>query len=234
MKPYYENDGVVVYHGDAREIIPSLGEFDAVVTDPVWPNGKAEIAGKDDPEGLLKETLAICHTRRFVIHLGSESDPRILRSVPENFPFIRACWLDLSRPHYNGLILAGSEIAYVFGEFPKRQGWMVLPGMCRDSDSKGKQSDHPCPRKLTHVKWLCRYYAQGRTLDPFMGSGTTAIACKWLGIPFVGIEIEERFCEMAAERLTQHVFDFEGKPLYDGRRDESTVEATTDDERQTI
>ena len=38
MKPYYQDASVTIYHGDAREIIPSLADFDCVVTDPVWPN----------------------------------------------------------------------------------------------------------------------------------------------------------------------------------------------------
>jgi hypothetical protein len=208
LKPYYEHAGVTIYHGDCREILPCLPEANAIVTDPVWPNATADLAGKDDPEGLLRQALSLARALRLVVHLGCESDPRILRAVPDRWPFIRACWLDYSRPHYNGYVLAGSEVAYVFGALPERQGWTVLPGLCRDSDSSGKQADHPCPRKLSHVLWLCRFYAQGLVIDPFMGSGTTLVAAKQLGHPAIGIEIEERYCEIAARRLSQEVFDF--------------------------
>lgn len=212
VKPYYEQDGIVIYHGDCREVLPSLAhKFDAVITDPVWPNASADLVGKDEPQKLLKEALKLLsnRTRRIVLQLGFDTDPRFLQAVPKRFPFIRACWLDCARPHYKGFLLAGVDVAYVFGEIPKRDGWTVLPGMMRSTDSNGKETNHPCPRKLQHVRWLARYYAQGLVCDPFVGSGTTLAACKLLNIPAIGIEVEERFCEMAAGRLCQQVMQFE-------------------------
>ncbi len=211
MEPYYEEKGIVIYHGDAREILPTLSEsFDAVITDPVWPNATADIVGKDDPFGLAADVFNLLEgrTKRIVVQLGFDSDPRFLLTVPSSLSFIRACWLDCARPHYKGLLLAGVDIAYIFGAMPQRQGWTVLPGMVRSNDSKGKEADHPCPRKLQHVRWLVRYYGQGLVCDPFMGSGTTLQACHLLGLPAVGIEIEERYCEMAIERLRQGVLSF--------------------------
>lgn len=211
MTPYYSEKGITIWHGDSREVLPQIeDEFDAVITDPVWPNATADLRGKDNPQGLLADVLSLLseRTRRIVIQLGFDSDPRFLAAVPVRFPFVRACWLDCARPHYKGFLLAGVDIAYVFGEIPKRDGWTVLPGMCRSNDSNGKEVDHPCPRKLQHVRWLTRYYAQGPICDPFAGGGTTLLAAKLLGVPAVGIEIEERFCEMTAKRLSQEVFNF--------------------------
>lgn len=68
---------------------------------------------------------------------------------------------------------------------------------------------HPAVRKMKHVRWLVRHFGGGVVCDPFTGSGTTALACKSLGIPFIGIEIEERFCELAANRLRQEVLDLQ-------------------------
>ncbi|MDO8672715.1 MAG: site-specific DNA-methyltransferase [Dehalococcoidia bacterium] len=79
--------------------------------------------------------------------------------------------------------------------------------MCRDSSSDGKQSAHPCPRKIGHVRWLVsKWSAPGDCIiDPFMGSGTTILAAKSLGRRAIGIEIEEAYCRIAANRLQQDV-----------------------------
>jgi len=71
---------------------------------------------------------------------------------------------------------------------------------------------HPCARRLQHVRWLCHWFGGASVLDPFMGSGTTAVACKALGILFTGIEIEERYCELAVSRLAQDSFDLQEVP----------------------
>jgi DNA modification methylase len=68
---------------------------------------------------------------------------------------------------------------------------------------------HPCARDLDHVQWLVKWFGGESVCDPFMGSGTTALACKKLGIPFVGIEIRREFCELAVSRLSQGVLGLE-------------------------
>jgi len=70
--------------------------------------------------------------------------------------------------------------------------------------------DHPCPKPIRWVTWLTSMVSQeGETvLDPFMGSGTTLRAARDLGRKAIGIEIEERYCEIAARRLDQAVLDF--------------------------
>ena len=82
-----------------------------------------------------------------------------------------------------------------------------------DADGGGKQADHPCPRKLNHVAWLVRWWSAPAdlVLDPFMGSGTTLVAAKNLGRKAIGIEIEEKYCEIAAKRLAQEVLSFDGE-----------------------
>ena len=69
---------------------------------------------------------------------------------------------------------------------------------------------HPTQKPLALIKWCLRQFPGVETvLDPFMGSGTTLVAARQFGYAAVGIEIEERYCEMAAERLAQGVLDFE-------------------------
>ena len=206
MKPYYNEGGVTIYHGDAREIV---GRFsaDTIITDPVWPNASPLLAGADDPRGLFAATMEHAAARRLAVHLGCDSDPRFLTAVPERWEFVRACWLDLARPHYTGRILNGATVAYLFGDVPRsKPGARVIPGMMRDARPHGKEADHPCPRKLGHAEWLVRWWTEDDdvVLDPFCGSGTTLVAARKNGRRAIGIEIEEKFCEVAAKRLAQH------------------------------
>jgi hypothetical protein len=209
VTPYYSHAGITIYHGDCREILSALDPVEAVLTDPVWPNSTYQIQGWDRPKELLTEVLTVISTLRLSIHLGCNSDPRFLIAVPAKYPFFRACWLDMSRPSYRGRLLAGAEVAYFFGEPPAvRPGHHVIPGMLRDHSPQGKQADHPCPRKIAHTKWIVDKWTSPSdvVLDPFMGSGTTLRAAKDLGRQAIGIEIEERYCEIAARRLQQEVF----------------------------
>lgn len=235
MKPYFQEGCVTIYCGDAREILGEI-EAEAIITDPVWPNASKLLQGATAPRQLLAETLACAgvSAQRVVVHLGCASDPRFLTAVPERFPFIRTCWLELSVPSYAGRVLVGSDVAFVFGAAPpSRPGARVLPGRCISTTADGLRGNgrnkdrrlsaegvqlrgdslaamlpHPCPRKLTHVRWLVKWFGGAAVVDPFMGSGTTAVACKAMGVQFVGIEIEERYCEMAVERLRQRTLEF--------------------------
>lgn len=229
MKPYYEQSGVTIYHGDCREVLPTI-EAEALITDPVWPN--SIFPAVTDPQQLLAETLAVSTVERVVIHLGVDSDPRFLAAVPGRWPFIRSCSLDYALPNPKGRILYGGDVAYVFGAFPQLpKGKVLLPGryvsgQIDKSKPRGswsgkdkrytrsraecyQQLDHPAPRRLDHVRWLVGWYAGASVVDPFVGTGTTLVAAKRLGIRAIGIEIEERYCEIAAQRLSQEALPLE-------------------------
>ena len=208
MRPYYDHAGVTIYHGDCREVLPEIDGYETVVTDPVWPNSTPDLVGADRPRDLLAESARLWQCKRAAVHLGCASDPRVLTAIPDRLPFFRVCWLEYARAAYIGRLLHASDVAYLFGEPPAVEpGRVLIPGKCVDPDSKGKQSDHPTPRKLGHVVWLIGKWTDpsDTVLDPFAGSGTTLVAAKHCGRRAVGIEIEERSCEMAADRLAQEV-----------------------------
>ena len=202
---------------------------ETIITDPVWPN--SIFPDVVAPEKLLTEALACARVGRIVVHLGCDSDPRFLRAVPARFPFIRSCLLEYANPSYKGRLVYGGDIAYVYGEMPppqprsgSKRGASLIPGLCistrsdalfRRSNWNGSEKrfnrdkdntaglPHPAPRRLEHVRWLCKWFAGESVIDPFCGSGTTLVACQKMAIPAIGIEIEERYVEIAAKRLQQ-------------------------------
>lgn len=213
MRPYYEHAGITIYHGDCRHVLKRLsGKVDAVVTDPPWPTEHQYVIGNDESAELVGYVArwSVPYARRLVIHLSATTDPRLLGVVPAGMPFLCTRWLDYARPAYRGRTLS-ADVAYVFGhEFPPASEGHMLPGRtmaCRNGDTRAA-TGHPTPRKYEHARWLVRWYGGATVLDPFMGSGTTLVAAKNLGRRAIGIEIEERYCEIAAKRLAQEVMDF--------------------------
>ncbi|MEN6425983.1 MAG: site-specific DNA-methyltransferase [Phycisphaerales bacterium] len=209
MTPYYQDDACTIYHGDCRVIMPQIASA-SVITDPVWPNCPSGLLPGSERAGeLFAETMAALPSglRRLVAILRSDSDPRFLGPVP--FPFFRLQILPYVMPGYIGRNLGGDEIAYGFGEpIPSRDGQRVIPGrgpLVQPSDRA--PNGHPCSRALKHLLFLVRWWSEPEetVLDPFMGSGTTLRAAKDLGRKAIGIEIEERYCEIAAKRLAQGV-----------------------------
>ncbi len=216
MTPYYDHAGITIYHGDAHELLPGIPEVDVVLTDPPWPGVSDAIGWGATAAGTLSGALDAYGKRaaRLVVHLGCDTDPRFLQAVPPYWPFLRVCWLRFARPAYKGRLLNGSEVAYVFGEPPppRPNRRHLMPGETRTEgegtgayDNKPRRRDHPCPRRLGHVRWLLEEFGGDLVLDPFVGSGTTLIAAKQSGRRAIGIEIEERYCELAAKRLGQEV-----------------------------
>lgn len=221
LSPYYQDAAVTLYHGDCREILPQLEQQpDTCITDPVWPNS---VFPGVDPARLFSEMCALLRSDRLVAHLGCTSDVRFLAGVPERYPYLRTCWLRYARPSYRGRILIGSDVAYAFGVAPPaREHRHLLSGeiVARNNSTKlqhtgrgnGSSDDtnydelpHPAPRRLEHLTWLIHVFSDQSVLDPFAGTGTTLEAAKSLSIRAIGIEIEERYCEIAAKRLRQEV-----------------------------
>jgi len=209
MKSYYEQSGITIYHGDCREVAPCVSA-QTVITDPVWPNSKGGLIGQDRAYELFVEMIGCLSpvVDRVAVHLSCDSDPLFLFPLKYRFEFFRVVWLEMARPNYVGRLLNGSDVAYLWGVVPRSvPGQHIIPGKTICTSSNGKETSHPCPRKYSHVQWLVKWWSEqtDTILDPFMGSGTTLLAAKNLGRKAVGIEIEEKFCEVAAKRLTQEV-----------------------------
>lgn len=216
MKPYYEHAGITIYHGDCREILPQLEWCESLIADPVWPNCPAGLLpGSENPHLLFQQFWSVLGTSkptRCTFILRHDSDPRMLN--PVSLPYARATILPYVMPGYIGRYLGGDEIAYSFGSpIPSREGQKVIPGRAPAVQPDGRAANgHPCSRALSHMEFLIRWWSEPEetVLDPFCGSGTTLEAAKNQGRHAIGIEIEERWCELAVKRLGQQQLEFTG------------------------
>lgn len=195
-----------LYLADCRAVLPSICA-DVMLTDPVWPNCPPDsIPGSEDPWGLWKDTCAsLPDLKRAVICMRSDSDPRFLAYIPHSFEFFRSIQMSYVMPGYIGRKLGGDETAYWFGEpIAAAKGRNLIPGRAPSAHpNKRPPNGHPMSRAQIHFDCLVEWVAdEGETIiDPFMGSGTTGVACVKAGRPFVGIEVHEPYFEIACERV---------------------------------
>lgn len=208
-----------LYCGDSLEILPALGPVDAVVTDPVWPNNTLEEFAHIEPYGLFAAAEAVLPSHdREIICLRYNSDPRFL--APVKLPFLRVLNLPYAVPGYFGRLLGGYEYGYWFGTPSTSQPGRRVIGGYGPLAQPGEKNGHPCPRALVHFNWIVGLCSDpgDLMLDPFMGSGTTGVACANLGRRFIGIEIEPKYFDIACRRIEDaykqpRLFDDPKQPL---------------------
>jgi site-specific DNA-methyltransferase (adenine-specific) len=213
-QPCQCRDGVTIYHGDARVLLPAI-DFTGIsltLTDPPWPgtNGdhNGSMWGEIVPLKLWQAVAPYCRSERLLLWLPSYSDPREW-CAPVEKPFLRILCIRRAIPGYHGRVLQDLEVVYALGTWPPaRKGRMVIPGgLAITYKKRDRINAHPAPRSLAAQKFLVHFWSDEGdiVLDPFAGSGTTGRACKDLGRRCIQIEIEERYCEIAARRLDQGV-----------------------------
>lgn len=221
MKPYYEHAGITIYHGDCREIMPSLSA-DAVVTDPPYGVNLGEYTGTsryrneryisiEDTEEYVQRVCvpAIEHCIVAFRRVAMTPGNRCMWKYPK--PDDVGIWYNPCSTNRGrwGFSHANAFIFY-YGKDPHNTGRGMIPNSLSGACDSIADIDHPCPKPLKFMRWLVtRASLELETiLDPFMGSGTTLVAAKNLGRKAIGIEIEEKYAEIAAKRLSQEVFDF--------------------------
>jgi hypothetical protein len=222
VKPYYEADGITIYHGDCREVLHELSGA-LVLTD--MPYGEVNRAssglrslhkgGADvvtiSPRALVRLLLPVAET--FYVFCGTEQVSILRRMLVRGGCTTRlGVWHKSNPSPMNGesLWLSAIEIC-VFARKPMA----FFSEHCAAPIWKGptdSETAHPTEKPRWLFDRLVKASAPvGSTvIDPFMGSGTTLVAAKNLGRKAIGIEIEERYCEIAAQRLSQGVLDLGG------------------------
>lgn len=210
MKPYYDKDGITIYHGDCRDILSSLSEIELLLTDPPYGiNWNCDYASRfktsaKSEGGDTRRTYPPIH--------GDDKpfDPRFLLQYPTVVLWGAPCFLEylgkgtlLIWYKRDTKFLAQAEAAWM----NKGYGVYIYSEHVTKIQSERK---HPTQKPVGLMKWsIEKSNTKGLIVDPFVGSGTILVAAKELGRQAIGIEIEERYCEIAAERLRQGVLKFE-------------------------
>lgn len=209
MTPYYEHAGITIYHGDCVEVMRELEgrPFDLTLTDPPYNYGLNYGASVDDSREDYAEWC-----REWWTEARRLSKAVVVFPGNGNLPV----WWEIRKPSAVGCwYKPGNARSSVIG-WEEWEPWLYWAGdkaMVGGSSvikaPAGKQrdtGDHPCPKPLSLMRGMLGKFKRAEfVLDPFMGSGSTLRAAKDLGRRAVGIEIEERFCELAASRLEQEV-----------------------------
>lgn len=205
LSPYYSQDGIVIYHADCREVLPTLPHADLALTDPPYGVGLS-YASYDDSEAnwfdLLDTAIPIIRAQADMVILPSCQIRRLWWFYEKHRPDWLIAWHKGSPGHVSAIGFNDWEPLIVYG---RTSGLSMHDFLSVNNDEPKGSYGHPCPKPLRWSKWLARRACPigGLIVDPFMGSGTTLRAAMDLGLRAIGIEIEEKYCEIAAERLRQ-------------------------------
>lgn len=202
--PFYDRDGITIFNCDCRQVLPFLGRFDLLLTDPPYGIGadkqNAHSSIRDNPEWREAEWDSLVPSHVLSGLLETAHNQVVWGGNYYKLP-PSMCWLVWEKPEAGtGFSMADAELAWT--------NWDIAVRMKRCSRNDG-QRVHPTQKPLALMKWCIGFAPDAKTiLDPFMGSGTTLVAAKQLGLRAVGIEISREYCEAAVERLRQKVLNF--------------------------
>lgn len=202
MKPYYQQDGITIYHGDCRAFT-GLAEVGAVISDPPYGiNWKPRVNNLDSSwtDSEREDVRRWLSVPRVCLWGGNYYTDQLPPSESWLIWLKRPAGFDGDRRSYAVLEMAWTN----YGGKPRTMTH-VWDGGKRQGAAVNREFCHPAQKPLEVIRWsiLEAGPIQGAILDPYMGSGTTLEAAKVLGILAIGIELEEQYCEIAARRLSQ-------------------------------
>jgi site-specific DNA-methyltransferase (adenine-specific) len=224
MDPYYEHAGITIYHGDCRELLPSL-KADVVVTDPPYGVGyrgghfndrkrEALVADDDDVYAWAVPLCFSCCVGPCYFFFAGSRARNIYNAVHDSGGMVHALiiWHKTNGTYaaMNAQYKQRHEpILYCKGPRATTR-WRGRSDECTVWDMRRDPENvyHPTQKPVWLMSRAINNHEADVVLDPFMGAGSALLAAKELGRRAIGIEIEEKYCEIAAKRLTQEVFDW--------------------------
>lgn len=223
MTPYYDQDGIQIFHGDCRNVLPTIAPetVGLVLTDPPYGIGYQKMRGSSTRNSKLLPGL---NGRRFVPIHGDDQpfDPTPLLTFPrvilwgannfaDKLPPSKGWIVWDKRPGLPPICNGDCELAWTNITGAVRRFEHKWDGINRASERAQKHL-HPTQKPVALFIWILSRWSKPSDLilDPYMGSGPVAAACQQLGRRYVGVDLEEAYCEIAVKRLQQSVMQFEG------------------------
>lgn len=214
MEPYYQDDLVTLYHGDCREVTAWL-EADVMVTDPpygrAWKQGKLD-GRPNDHAGIANDldtsvrdqVLALWGNRPAVVF----GDLMLAPPIGTRQVLIFRKQPNAGTRGATGGYRRDVEAIYLVGPWHSGLGGrssIIATGSRSAGNPSSVQSryGHPHAKPVDTMEELVRYAPDGLIADPACGSGSTLVAAKHLGRRAIGVDLDERYCEIAARRLAQ-------------------------------
>lgn len=216
VEPYYADEAVTLYLGDCREVTEWLAA-DVLVTDPPYGMAYESNFNRDKRNAKVGRPVAAdgdLTARDDVLAPWGDRPALVFGTWRVARPArTRAClvWDKGAWPGMGDLSFpwgSSHEEVYVLGEgfVGSREGTVIQSN--RLVSSGHATPDHPTPKPVGLMERLLAKCPVGVVADPFAGSGSTLAAAKRLGRRSIGVELEERYCELIASRLSQGVLDF--------------------------
>jgi DNA modification methylase len=211
VTPYYSQDGITIYHGDCRQIAIDVDVV--VVTDP--PYGTGQKIAYDVYKDTMTEWLYIMEwLLDFTFPMVFTMSHSRLLDLPKRPQWV-GCW---DKVFSGGIVHVGASPMWepiCFYNLPAgdrgKPRWddmfRVAAGGFQNNNLDKGPDGHPCPKPVALYRKLIGVMPSGVVYDPMMGSGTTLRAAKDCGRQAIGIDLSERYCEIAAKRLAQGALD---------------------------
>jgi len=213
MKPYYDHAGITIFNADCRDVLPTLGPVDLVLTDPPYGINLGKRSGGN------RSKVAAASNNYAIAGDDEPFDPHHLLRFNRLVLFGANHYADQLPPSSSWIVWdkrAGGtsddssdcELIWTNLGGPARLYTHLWRGMIKGSQQSERRV-HPSEKPVAIMLWILIWAAMpgNLILDPYMGSGPVLLAAKMLKLRAIGIELDERYCEIAARRLSQEVFD---------------------------
>jgi site-specific DNA-methyltransferase (adenine-specific) len=228
VKPYYDEDGITIYHGDCLDVLPTLGRdmADAVVTDPPFYMPAQQYSGRNDSVSRSWADTSILSTwfsavaealtavvkdaGHVLVFCDDASYPVFYPPLYTRWPNLACLVWDKQRPGMGTAWRMSSEL--IIAARGRSAYWTggAQGSVLHAKPVASAERLHPVDKPVDLLRQLIEVTTPpgGLVVDAFAGGGSTLVAAKKLGCRAIGIELDERYCEIAVQRLAQGVLEF--------------------------